>query len=151
MFSIFLTIMSELSFTAYSSNYGFLNLVGHYFKIFSFLLIYRAIIETGITNPFKLIFLDLAKANDDLKEENAARLKILKENEKLIDDLQQALEEIKTLQGMLPICSYCKNIRDDQGYWNSIESYFSKHSELVFSHGLCPDCAQKHYPEFYKK
>jgi hypothetical protein len=150
MFSILLTIMSELSFTAYSNNYGFLNLVGHYFKIFSFFLIYKAIIETGIENPFKLIFLDLDKANNDLRKENAARLKIQKENEKLIDNLQQALDEIKTLQGMLPICSFCKNIRDDQGYWNCIESYFSKHSELVFSHGLCPDCAQKHYPEFYK-
>lgn len=151
MLSILLTILSELTFTAYSSNYGFLNLVGHYLKIFSFFLVYKAIIETGIENPFKVIFLDLDKANNDLRKENEVRLKIQMENEKLIDDLQQAVEEITTLQGMLPICSYCKNIRDDQGYWNSIESYFSKHSELIFSHGLCPDCAQKHYPEFYKK
>jgi hypothetical protein len=151
MLSIICTIVSELSFTVYSSNYDFSNMVGHYFKIFSFFLIYKAIIETGIENPFELIFLDLDKVNSDLRKENEKRLKIQKENEKLIDNLQQALDEIKTLQGMLPICSFCKNIRDDQGYWNCIESYFSKHSELVFSHGLCPDCAQKHYPEFYKQ
>jgi hypothetical protein len=150
MLSIICTIFSELSFTIYSSNYGLANLVGHYFKIFSFLLIYRALIKTGIEKPFKLIFLDLNKANKDLKEEITIRIKTQKDNEKLIDSLKEAAEEIKTLQGMLPICSICKNIRDDQGYWNCIESYFTKHSELVFSHGLCPDCAQNHFPEFYK-
>lgn len=150
MLSIICTIISELSFTTYSSNYGFANLVGHYFKIFSFFLIYKAIIETGIEKPFELIFLDLDKANKDLRQEIEVRIRTQKEKQKLIDSLKQAVEEIKTLQGMLPICSICKNIRDDKGYWNGIESYFSKHSELVFSHGLCPDCAQKHYPEFYK-
>lgn len=150
MLSIICTIISELSFTTYSSNYGFANLVGHYFKIFSFFLIYKAIIETGIEKPFELIFLDLDKANKDLRQEIEVRTRTQKEKQKLIDSLKQAVEEIKTLQGMLPICSICKNIRDDKGYWNGIESYFSKHSELVFSHGLCPDCAQKHYPEFYK-
>jgi len=124
-------------------------MLGHYFKICSFLLIYKAIIKTGIEKPFNLIFLDLDKANQDLTKEIEVRLQIQKEKEKLIDSLKQAVEEIKTLQGMLPICSICKNIRDDQGYWNCIESYFAKHSELVFSHGLCPDCAHKHYPEFY--
>jgi hypothetical protein len=151
LWSIICTIVSELCFTNYTSNYGFANMLGHYFKIFSFFLIYKAIITTGIEKPFNLIFLDLDKANKDLKKEIEVRLQIQKEKEKLIDSLKQAVEEIKTLQGMLPICSICKNIRDDQGYWNGIESYFSKHSELVFSHGLCPDCAQKHYPEFYKQ
>ncbi len=150
MWSIITTMISELCFTQYTSNYGFANLLGHYFKIFSFLLIYEAIIKTGIEKPLKLIFLDLNKANKELKKEIEVRLQTQKEKEKLIDNLKQALEEIKTLQGMLPICSICKNIRDDKGYWNCIESYLSEHSELVFSHGLCPDCAQKHYPEFYK-
>ncbi len=149
MLSIFCTIISELCFTSYTNNYGFANLLGHYFKIFSFLLIYEAIIKTGIEKPFNLIFLDLDKANKNLRKEIEIRLKIQKEKETLIASLEQALEEISTLQGMLPICSICKNIRDDKGYWNCIESYFSEHSELVFSHGLCPDCAQKHYPEFY--
>ena len=150
MIATICTIISELCFTNYTSNYGFANLLGHYFKIFSFLLIYEAVIKTGIEKPFNLIFLDLNKANNDLRREIDIRIKTQKEKETLIASLKQALEEISTLQGMLPICSICKNIRDDRGYWNCIESYFSEHSELVFSHGLCPDCAQKHYPEFYK-
>jgi hypothetical protein len=52
------------------------------------------------------------------------------------------------LSGMLPICSYCKKIRDDQGYWSQIESYISRHSEAEFTHGMCPDCAEKLFSEF---
>jgi len=64
-----------------------------------------------------------------------------------IADLQKALSEIKTLKGFLPICSHCKNIRDDKGYWNQIESYIHKHSDAEFSHGICPECAKKYYPD----
>ena len=71
------------------------------------------------------------------------------ERQRLMTELRMALDHIKQLQGMLPICSVCKNIRDDKGYWNRIESYISKHSEAKFSHGLCPDCAKKVYPDFY--
>lgn len=68
-------------------------------------------------------------------------------------NLQKALEEIDTLNGLLPICSSCKKIRDDEGYWNQIESYIEKHSRASFSHGICPDCAEKMYgqEEWYKK
>ena len=66
-----------------------------------------------------------------------------KEREKLIGELQKALNEIRTLRGILPICSYCKKIRDDKGYWNQIEKYISDHSEAGFSHGICPECAKK--------
>ncbi len=72
------------------------------------------------------------------------------EKEKLILRLQNALDEIKTLRGILPVCCYCKNIRDDKGYWDQIESYISKHSEATFSHGICPACMKKHHPELYK-
>lgn len=147
--SIICTILSEISFTLYSSNYGFLNLVGHYFKIFSYLLIYEALIKTCIEEPFDLIFLDLEKMNADLKKEIEVRRKAEKQKENLIGNLQLALEEITTLQGLLPICSFCKSIRDDKGYWNSIDSYFSRHSKLEFSHGLCPQCAEKHYPDIF--
>ncbi len=68
--------------------------------------------------------------------------------EKERDNLVKALKEIKTLTGLLPICSSCKKIRDDKGYWNQIESYISKHSKAEFSHGICPECAKKLYPEF---
>lgn len=72
------------------------------------------------------------------------------ERQHLTTDLRTALIHIKKLQGMLPICAVCKNIRDDKGYWNRVEEYISKYLDVEFSHGICPECAQKHYPEFYK-
>jgi DNA-binding response OmpR family regulator len=62
-------------------------------------------------------------------------------------DLQRALDEIKTLRGIIPICANCKKIRDDDDSWQRIEEYISAHSEAVFSHGICPDCAKKLYPD----
>lgn len=77
--------------------------------------------------------------------------KIEKEKETLIFELQDALGTIKTLQGILPICSSCKKIRDDKGYWNQIEAYISEHSQAEFSHGLCEDCAKRLYPKIFKE
>lgn len=73
------------------------------------------------------------------------------EREGLIRDLQDALAKIRTLQGLLPICASCKRIRDDKGYWNQIELYISQHSDAVFTHGICPECVEKLYPDFAKK
>jgi PAS domain S-box-containing protein len=61
-------------------------------------------------------------------------------------ELQAALNEVKTLSGLLPICSNCKKIRDDKGYWNQIESYIQTHSDASFTHGICPDCMKRLYP-----
>ena len=69
------------------------------------------------------------------------------QRDKLITELQKALSEVKTLSGLLPICSHCKKIRDDKGYWNQIESYIHEHSEAEFSHGICQECAKKYYPD----
>jgi len=69
------------------------------------------------------------------------------ERHRLRTELRQARDHIDQLRGMLPICSECKKIRDDRGYWNRIESYLSQHSDVKFSHGICPDCAKKLYPE----
>ncbi len=124
--SIICTIVSELAFTFYINNYGFSNLVGHYFKLFSFMLVYQAIIKNGIVNPFNLIF----------KELNDTNLQ-----------LEKALAEVKTLSGLLPICASCKKIRDDRGYWSNIETYIHLHSDAQFSHGICPDCAARLYPD----
>ena len=66
---------------------------------------------------------------------------------KLRNELQEAFENIKVLKGLLPICASCKKIRDDKGYWNQIETYIKEHSEADFSHGICPECAKKLYPE----
>ncbi len=77
------------------------------------------------------------------------RIEAEKEKEKLIDDLQKALAEIKTLSGLLPICSYCKKIRDDRGYWQRIEEYIETRSDAKFSHGMCSDCQKKYHPELF--
>ena len=69
----------------------------------------------------------------------------------LVLELQEALAKVKTLSGFLPICASCKKIRDDEGYWEQIEKYISEHSEAQFSHGICPECAEKLYPQLYKK
>ena len=76
------------------------------------------------------------------------RKRIEEEREKLIRELQNALAEVKTLSGLLPICAHCKNVRDDKGYWNKIESYIHQHSGTQFSHGICPECAKKFYSDF---
>ena len=65
-----------------------------------------------------------------------------------VDELREALAQIKTLRGIVPICSSCKKIRDDQGYWNQVEVYVRDHTEAEFSHGLCPECMHKLYSEF---
>lgn len=80
--------------------------------------------------------------NAELEEKNQRLEQLLEENRK-------AMAEIKTLRGILPICAQCKKIRNDEGYWTSIESYIVKHSEAEFSHGMCLDCARELYPELY--
>jgi PAS domain S-box-containing protein len=79
------------------------------------------------------------------------RIRIEEERERLISELQQTLAKVKTLSGLLPICASCKKIRDDKGYWTRIEEYLSRHSDAEFSHGLCPECAEKLYKEYLPK
>ncbi len=74
----------------------------------------------------------------------------LRKREKLVEELKAAAAEIKTLSNFLPICANCKKIRDDKGYWEQIESYITKHADVNFSHGICPECARKLYPEIYE-
>ncbi|SRR5712692_288621 len=95
----------------------------------------------GITS---VMIMALATVVSQYKRAEAGR-------ETLILDLQEALNRIKTLKGLLPICAACKKIRDDKGYWNHIENYIRQHSEAEFTHGICPSCAQKLFPEDYAK
>ena len=76
------------------------------------------------------------------------RKRIEEEKERLILELQNALAQVKKLSGFIPICASCKKVRDDKGYWRQVEEYVSDHSEALFSHGICPDCMKKLYPEF---
>lgn len=69
------------------------------------------------------------------------------ERERLILELQEAVANVKALRGLLPICAYCKKIRDDQGYWNQVELYIRRHTEVQFTHGVCPDCARRIVPD----
>jgi PAS domain S-box-containing protein len=83
--------------------------------------------------------------------EITARKQAEREREQLIAELQQALAEIRTLRGIIPICMYCKGIRDDKGSWDRLESYISSHSEAVFSHSICDKCLKEHFPDFKRR
>jgi CheY-like chemotaxis protein len=74
--------------------------------------------------------------------------KMDKEKAQLTKKLQDALDRVKQLSGLIPICAYCKKIRDDKGYWEDVASYISQHSEAMFTHGICPDCVKKVRQEF---
>lgn len=87
---------------------------------------------------------ELSIAQQEIERRKAAE----KERDRVIQELQQALTEVKTLRGLLPICSNCKSIRDDKGYWKGIERYIQEHSLVQFSHSICPECATKLYPEY---
>jgi len=94
---------------------------------------------------------DLEKSNSALRVQIRLRQIALKKNAELIGKLQSALEEVKTLSGLIPICAHCKNIRDDEGFWRRIEDYISTRTTAEFSHGICPDCIEEHYPKFNSK
>lgn len=260
--SIACTIASELCFSTYVSPQGLANQAGHYLKIISFYLIYRASVAASLKRPYEVLFRDLGLRERYLRSSegrlrailgNAAalvvfvapdwkvhefnlgaqeifgwrreevlardfletlipaekaaavlgilekalggapqravenvmldrqgqahhilwnctrledsqgqalglvisgldisgRIKFAKEREELIESLQDALTHVKTLSGLLPICSHCKKIRDDSGYWRQIEQYVETHSQAEFSHGLCPQCAHQLYPEIF--
>jgi len=89
------------------------------------------------------LWIGMGNIRNRIKEREAVE----KERNGYVEDLQEALEQVKQLGGLLPICAHCKNIRDDKGYWNKIESYIHQHSEAEFSHSICPECAKKFYPD----
>jgi PAS domain S-box-containing protein len=86
-----------------------------------------------------------------IDREITERKRIEEEREHLIKELQDALADVKTLSGLVPICANCKQIRDDKGFWMQVESYIQERSQARFSHGICPDCMRKLYPEFLPK
>lgn len=90
---------------------------------------------------------EIQKANQEIKAEVEERKRAQVENDGLIVELKEALSKVNKLSGLLPICSHCKKIRDDNGYWNQIESYIRDHSDAEFSHSICQECAKEHYPD----
>ena len=96
--------------------------------------------ESGVITGYYIIITDVTEHK-----------RFGEEREQLVRELQAALAQVKTLSGFLPICSNCKKIRDDRGYWNQLEQYIQEHSEAEFSHSICPECAKKLYPDLYGK
>ena len=94
------------------------------------------------------IAIENARLYEQASQEIAERKLAEVERERLIQELQDALTKVKTLSGLIPICSSCKKIRDDKGYWNQVEAYITEHSNAEFSHGFCPDCIKKLYPDY---
>lgn len=93
-------------------------------------------------------------ASSELTAEQSAALRVLaRQVLALLDlrlasaDLARAIESVRTLEELLPICAYCKKVRDDRGYWNAVEQYVAARTDAQFSHGICPACAAKHFPE----
>lgn len=101
--------------------------------------------------PVLAILLEVTEVRRELnraQEEIERRKELEKHNEELIESLQHALHEVKTLRGILPTCSYCKDIRDENGEWHQLEDYIQLHSDAKFSHGICDSCAKEHFPTF---
>jgi PAS domain S-box-containing protein len=91
------------------------------------------------------VFLGTRGSNRDITE----RKRMETERERLILELQEALANVKRLSGLLPICASCKKIRNDEGFWEQVETYITEHSQALFSHAICPDCGKKLYPQYY--
>jgi CheY-like chemotaxis protein len=131
---IFLTARTETEDIVKGFQVGAVDYVTKPFNAPELLARVRTHIE--LTNARKLIQhrnRELARKNDALEKMNA--------------ELQSALARIKTLEGILPICSYCNKIRDENGIWKQLETYISNHSSAEFSHGICPTCIQRYHPD----
>ena len=91
------------------------------------------------------------QTNMQLENEIGERIAAEKERDKTILNLQKALEEVETLRGILPLCSFCKKVRNDKGYWEQVDVYIYKHSQAEISHSICPECEMLYYPDVFKK
>jgi len=104
----------------------------------------------SIESKVKERTIELTRTNAQLNQEIGLRKESESEKERLIRELEKALQEIKTLRGILPLCSWCKKIRTENGTWQQVESYIHEHSEADISHSICPECAKKHFSEYLK-
>jgi len=123
--------------------------------LFVLVLMYLFILRTISKTLLKIIKNITINQYSDIENIQVNEIEILNNSYNNLHDslnqknekLQKALDEIKTLKGIVPICAHCKKIRDDKGYWNLLESYIENHSEAEFSHGMCPDCIEEFYGE----
>lgn len=116
------------------------------FAIFGILFTWLAFFGGFISDlrrRLRLQNLEIQRANEELRKEMEQRERAERQKDRLLEELKQALANVKTLKGLIPICAWCKRIRDDSGYWKQLESYLKDHSEAELSHGICPECAAK--------
>ena len=114
------------------------------------LLVFKAESARGTAGNIVRLVGTIQDITERKQAENALK-QTLAERERAVSELQTALAEVKTLRGLLPICANCKKIRDTEGAWMQVESYIAQRSEAQFSHGICPECIQKLYPEYSSK
>ncbi len=121
------------------------------FVLFGILMVWFAVFGgyvSGMRKRLRARNAEIQEAHAQIQIEVEERKRAQAEKDTLIVELKAALSEVKQLSGLLPICMHCKKIRDDRGSWSRIETYIREHSTADFSHGLCPDCASRHYPDF---
>ncbi|MBI9097090.1 MAG: cache domain-containing protein [Spirochaetaceae bacterium] len=118
-----------------------------------FILIILSFAVLGLISFEKKISNLLLLKNQELEKTNRTLSETMEQYKSVNSELQNSLDEIRTLNGLLPICAHCKKIKDEKGYWNQIESYIESHTDALFSHGLCESCAQELYGDkkWYKK
>ncbi len=104
-------------------------------------------IEPHIIRSKVAVFLKLHRRRKLIEEQSKALASKVAELSELNKNLQLALEQIKTLKGIIPICAHCKKVRFDKGYWEQVEKFIERNSEADISHGICPDCLRKYYPD----
>ena len=142
---------SVLVFELFNGRQGFnIQYELFFFILFGILLTWFAFFGGFVSNirqRLRLQNVDIQKAHKEIVTEMENRKRAEIEKDKLIVELKDALNKIRTLEGIIPICMYCKEIRDDKGSWNKLEEYISEHSEAQFSHGICEKCREKYYPE----
>ncbi len=107
---------------------------------------YLTVLSVTIKNVLKR-----RNAEKALQEKVVELKKAGEEREKLIAELREALAEVKVLGGLLPICGYCKKVRDDKGYWQQIENYIESHSQAKFTHSMCNSCLKKNHPDIFER
>jgi len=98
-----------------------------------------SILVVLVVGSFVFIFRRRRELLGELRE----RTRLQEAQGRLIDELEEIIAQVKTLSGLLPMCSWCKKVRDDQGYWAQVEDYLQRHSNAKFTHGVCPECAEK--------
>ena len=125
------------SLTSYQFEKRYFHKLGH--QVFA--LLHVSLVRDAKQQP--LYFISQVENISDRKQREIER-------EKLIAELQQALVEVKTLSGMIPICGWCKNVRSDQGYWQTVEQYVRAHTDATFTHGVCPTCTEKFKADILK-